>query len=96
MAASRDDPVDLSLEQELELGEEIQSQLWAQHVAGQQKRQVEALQQELRELCRDNCEQEAENSVHEEKVRQLCENFVKITSFYNRLCAKGTPQTPQQ
>ena len=65
--ATNNIPVNLSLEQELECGEEIQSQLWLEHSA-RKKAEVNALKAELREVTQKNRGQESVNKVLEAKV----------------------------
>ena len=57
MASNNNVPVNLSLEEELECGEEIQNQLWLEQAARKKKAEVTALKAELRERTRANRKQ---------------------------------------
>jgi len=92
--ATNNIPVNLSLEEELECGEEIQSQLWLEHAARKKKAEVNALKAELREVTHTNREQESVNKVLERKVQMLKANFAQYNAFWNCHRAQG-PSPPQ-
>ena len=88
-------PMNLSLEEELEIGVGVESQFWHEHTTKLRKAEVESLKSKLREVKVANHEQESVNVVHEEKVRQLKENFARFNSFWDHLRTQGT-QPPLQ
>ena len=87
MAVPEENPMDLSLENELGLHNNC-----GHSTLQREKQQVKALQEELKELNKNNREEKAQHVIHERKIIQLAENHGRIIAFYAWFRAAKAPQ----